>query len=149
MKQCNKCEVVKDITEFHKRKDTPDGRRYTCKECHNAHYRAKFLEDPEAKRSRNRRHYRNNRGYYNAKTAKRWAAKLERTPKWLTDEDHYQIQLKYSTAQYMTLLTGEQYHVDHIIPLQGNAVSGLHVPDNLRVITATDNLRKHNKYGEK
>lgn len=141
MKQCTTCGVLKTVEEFHKRKDTVDGLRAKCKECHNAHYRAKFQEDPEIKLERNRRHYRNNKAYYYAKSAKRRAAQLERTVSWANEDD---IQLKYNTAKYLTELTGEQYHVDHIIPLQGERVSGLHVENNLRVILAKENLSKGN-----
>lgn len=103
--------------------------------------RERYRKNPEHKRKMNRRHFENNRGYYNAKTAKRWAAKLERTVAWA---DLEAINDKYTTARYLTELTGEQYHVDHIVPLQGATVSGLHVEYNLRVVTAKENLSKGN-----
>ncbi len=49
-------------------------------------------------------------------------------------------------AKVLEKLTGEKYHVDHVIPLQGKNVSGLHIPANLQILTATANMKKGNKY---
>jgi len=71
--------------------------------------------------------------------------KLLRSPSWLTKEQLRQISYFYMTSVMLTRITGIRHHVDHIIPLQGKNVSGLHVPWNLQVITADENMRKHNK----
>lgn len=55
------------------------------------------------------------------------------------------IEAIYAEARRLTKETGTPHHVDHIIPLQGPFVSGLHVETNLRVVTRTENLRKRNK----
>jgi len=78
--------------------------------------------------------------------AKRRAAKLQRTPKWLTDIDHERIENEYKLAALLTKLWGEPWHVDHIIPLQGKFVSGLHVPSNLRAIKGSENVSKANRF---
>lgn len=69
----------------------------------------------------------------------------EATPSWLTREQKGQIRELYKIAITMTKTTGEQYVVDHIIPLRSEVVCGLHVPWNLRVITQEENLLKSNK----
>ena len=74
---------------------------------------------------------------------KRFASKLHRTPSWA---DLKKIVLVYIEAAYLTKETGVKYVVDHIIPLQGKLVSGLHVDNNLQVITQKENNIKKNKY---
>lgn len=86
-----------------------------------------------------------NRAKLNALDSKRRATKLKATPKWLTEVDYQVIEEFYKTSQKLKLETGQDYHVDHIIPLQGKDVCGLHVPWNLQVILASENLYKSNK----
>ena len=88
----------------------------------------------------------NNKPVKAALEGKRRAAQLQRTPKWLTESDLRMIEAKYSLAAMLTRETGIIHHVDHIIPLQGKKVSGLHVFFNLRVIPGADNIKKSNSY---
>jgi len=75
-------------------------------------------------------------GKGSAKYAKRRASKLQRTPSWADD---LVIQMIYEDCP-------EGYHVDHIIPLQGENVSGLHVAWNLQYLTAEENCSKGNRH---
>lgn len=88
----------------------------------------------------------NNPGKCAAIAAKRRAAKLLRTPSWLVEADQKSIEAKYAMARWLSEVVGIEYHVDHVIPLCGKRVSGLHTPDNLAVVRAVDNLSKNNKY---
>jgi hypothetical protein len=87
-----------------------------------------------------------NKFKYAALASKRKAAQLLRTPKWLSEEQLKEIETEYALREWCSEVMGEEYHVDHIVPLQGKKVSGLHVPWNLRVIPASENLRKLNKF---
>jgi hypothetical protein len=86
-----------------------------------------------------------NRWLVAAKSRKYQAAKLKRTPSWLTSVDLFEMECVYQYADALRNV-GLDYHVDHVIPLQGKLVSGLHVPENLQVIRAFDNVSKSNKY---
>lgn len=65
------------------------------------------------------------------------------TPKWADKEKIKEI---YRTAVELEATTGLKYHVDHIIPLKGKDICGLHVHNNLRVIPEQENLKKKNKF---
>lgn len=77
--------------------------------------------------------------------AKRRSVKLQRTPPWA---DMDAIRAVYEQARKLTVETGRPHHVDHIIPLQGELVSGLHVHGNLRAIPWLDNIKKGNRVEE-
>jgi hypothetical protein len=85
----------------------------------------------------------NNPSKMAAQASKRRAKLLSATPVWA---DFGAIQIEYDLADWCSKATGVKYHVDHIVPLQGKNVCGLHVPNNLQVIPAMDNLKKKNKF---
>lgn len=85
------------------------------------------------------------RAYYTSLEIYRKAHKINATPVWLTDNQKEEIEVKYIISKFLSELTGKPYHVDHIVPLLGKTVRGLHVPWNLQVIPAEVNMIKHNK----
>lgn len=78
-----------------------------------------------------------------ANQARRYVCEVQRTPLWA---DLAAIARIYKSAVELSRETGIAMHVDHEIPLRGKRVSGLHVEANLRVISATENYQKNNKF---
>ncbi len=74
----------------------------------------------------------------NYHVALRHARKLQAIPKWVGKKELEQIKFIYKSRK-------KGYHVDHIIPLKGINVCGLHVENNLRIIKAKYNMSKGNK----
>lgn len=176
MKTCGKCKRTLDISLFHRDSSKKDGLRTTCKDCKKASdsayassnapeiakkRRERYLrryeiereqqriyakENVECYRKNARRYRQNNKGKVNAATRKRQASKLKATPSWLTEKQLRDIQIIYTACTKVTERTGKSHHVDHIVPLQGKNVCGLHVPWNLAIIPASMNLAKSNTY---
>lgn len=108
---------------------------------------AYYAANPDAKAKANewlKQHYRDNKPVYAAKVRKRQAAKRSAVPIWA---DIKAIAKFYRLAAEMSSITGIKHHVDHIVPLQGRTVCGLHVECNLQVIPAKVNLSKAYKFG--
>jgi hypothetical protein len=80
---------------------------------------------------------------------KRYASKKKRCPIWLSRDDLWIIKEAYALANLRKKIFRSGWHVDHIIPLQGKTVSGLHVPLNVQVVPAKWNLYKNNKHTDK
>jgi hypothetical protein len=102
-------------------------------------------KNAEAYRDKSRQHYLAYPDYYQVKARLRQASLKKASPQWLTKEQKAQIAAFYRAARDLTKATGELHVVDHIAPLQGKNSCGLHVPWNLQVITATENLKKNNR----
>jgi len=107
---------------------------------------ARAAARPAEEKRRNRAEYKDrNVDVVRADTSVRKRRHREATPKWLTPAERLQMRDLYVQARKLTELTRERYVVDHIVPLRGEEVCGLHVPWNLRVITQEENLKKSNK----
>ena len=107
--------------------------------------RAYNLKNRPAKREYNRKYYQENKSKireYRSFSKKRLR---DATPAWLTKDHKRAIAHFYAHARDCSLVTGEPYHVDHIMPIKGKNVCGLHVPWNLQVLPADLNLSKKNK----
>ena len=136
LKCCYNCNKILEYSNFSKSKNI-------CKICDSLKNKKYY--------SNNRKRIKENNGIYNkywkennrsllaSKEAARRAAKLNRTPSWANLEKIKEFYLNCP----------EGYHVDHIIPLQGETISGLHVETNLQYLPAKENLSKGNKWPNK
>lgn len=167
MKTCTKCKIFKSLELFILNKRMKDGHGSWCRACvynQNKLSYKKRMACPEerikernrintynhvnkdAKSLANKKYAKNNLHVVLAKNKKAKTAKIKRIPKWLTETDLWMMQEAYNLAQIRTKKFGFVWEVDHIIPLQGRNVSGLHVPLNLQVIPRTFNRIKSNHF---
>ncbi len=166
-KVCNKCFEEKPLDSFHRDKGKKDGLCTICKSCKRDNAKSWRLANLDYARKKGLEYYhekkqcsdfrqkrRDNEKAWRARNLDRKAAqeagrrscKLNATPPWLTGPHKAQIARLYALSGLMREITGEPHHVDHIVPLQGKNVCGLHVPWNLQVLPAKDNLRKSNSH---
>jgi hypothetical protein len=96
--------------------------------------------NPDAVRAQQARAYADGRGA--AKTARYRTAKHRAMPAWV---DRREVDAFYALAARVSACTGIEHHVDHIEPLQGETLSGLHVPWNLRILPGVINSAKRNR----
>ena len=191
MKVCVVCNNSKPLSEFYKRKDSPDGYRNDCKDCRKttslknhyadheagkerlrqayekrkaanpnlsaeiyARYRESSLEhsrlayqaNAEERKAKQRLWSKTNRGIANALGRRYKLKKAKATPLWLTPEQLYNMQCTYKVAAQLSETSSQKWHVDHIVPIRGKDVCGLHVPWNLQVVAQTENRRKSNTF---
>lgn len=171
LKVCNVCKLSKSYDQYAKRSASKDGLNYTCRSCASERNRKWRESNPDGysdwvknnvdrkrqswenwiakNKSRHAENYarwsNQNRHRVYARNADRVAAKLRATPCWADKE---RIQSFYRKAVELTAETGVRHEVDHYYPLRGKLVCGLHCPENLRVITRSENARKKNRMPE-
>lgn len=115
---------------------------------HNQTQYAKYESEKLAWHKRNLKYRQSHPSKILANTRKYQIAKRNRLPKWVDKDELFLIREIYDLAALRTSKFGFSWHVDHIVPLQGKLVSGLHVPENLQVIPAVINTKKGNKYDD-
>jgi 5-methylcytosine-specific restriction endonuclease McrA len=103
-------------------------------------------EQKEKSRIRAAKWKKDNPGQVIANTIARKKHIKLRTPKWVDADERWLIKEAYILAEARTRLHGFAWHVDHIVPLRNEHVSGLHTIHNLQVIPAKQNLAKANKH---
>jgi hypothetical protein len=110
-----------------------------------AYARERYSKNKAKIKSKVKAYTKVNRSKVTAIKAKYRAAKYNATPDWLTKEHLEQIEEFYETARDLAWLNeGEILQVDHIVPLQGKEVCGLHVPWNLQILSKSKNISKFN-----
>lgn len=102
--------------------------------------------NPERKRQMDAEFKQKNGALVTSYKARYRAARRKATPPWLTKDDLSKIRQVYAEAKRLSVETGVPYEVDHIVPLAGKVVSGLHVPWNLRAIPKVENNRRPRIY---
>ena len=165
MKYCWSCKQTKNTSLFGPNKNKKDGLSTECRECKRNLDRLYAKLNREKAKQNAKEWYNNNKEYalermkqYNqqwrienkdkncSKSNKYRAAKLKATPSWVDEEHKWLIDEVYHLAQVRSKVTGISWHVDHIVPLKGKDVCGLHVIENLQVIPSKQNLQKGNKH---
>lgn len=150
VKVCTKCNTEKPLSEFHKNKQQSSGLSPSCKSCKLSVNKIWQENNKARKQCYNREYMKRwstlNRDVRNSREAKRRANKTMATPVWLTKDQLSEIDNIYWLAKDLKNTSGQDYHVDHIIPLKGKNVCGLHVPWNLRVLPADLNIKKGNRF---
>ena len=160
---CRECKQTKDKTYAEKnreaaRKRAKDWRKNnlqkakeSCKKWRNenpekmAAYKKKWSKENKARKNKLASEWKKKNSHkVLANTRSRQALKLNATPAWA---DKVAIDYIYYAAKVIERVYGTKWHVDHIIPLKGKNVCGLHVQNNLQLLAPLDNLKKSNKLG--
>lgn len=162
-KICNMCKCNKPLFDFHKKSESKDGYTSRCKPCKKSVDSSQYAKTRERRLDYQKNYQETNsqkvneylKSWYKlnkvkalALSNKRRARKIDATPRWLTTDDFRLMEIEYALSKWCSSVMGEPYEVDHIVPLQGKNVCGLHVPWNLQVLPKRLNRFKSNKLTE-
>ncbi len=145
-KLCSKCNQLLPATAFHVRRASHDGLAPNCAACKNNQHRIDYWGMPEQGAKQRARSIVNRQARFAADPAYKrafhlWGTTKKRTviPPWVSIVD-------FVPVCRAVLLAGDGYELDHVIPLKGKLVSGLHVPSNVVVVLKEANQVKSNHF---
>jgi hypothetical protein len=154
-KVCSVCKEEKSLSLFYKRGGKEAGYRSFCKKCksekdakrYNSDKRKNlYLRKHQQEKEARKDYYKINKESYFVRKAQRRAKTLQAIPKWYSSFDDFVLKEAYELCKLRKELLGIDYEVDHIVPLQGKTVCGLHWHKNWAVIPKHENRSKGNRY---
>jgi len=177
LKICAECKRTLELSAFHKNKRRADGHHEYCKNCRKAQYerrdkpsavqraalryatkkqeclegmRQRYLQQQQTKKAYGRKHYELNKSkYIHNANARKMHVRIA-TPRWFDADHGFVLQEAFELAKLREKTTGVPWDVDHIIPLQGKTVCGLHVKENIAVIPrALNNFKRAKNDGDR
>ena len=140
-KRCVGCDAVKRLEKFYTGGAGVGNRGSYCIDCEGLRQKNWRTENADHFRKRNKQYRRRNSHIYRANKIDRRRA----FPSWLSEQQKTEMRAIYQEAELLTCLTGVPHEVDHIIPIKGDAVCGLHVPWNIEAVPRNSNRRKSNR----
>lgn len=178
VKTCSKCKTEKHLNCFNKDAQKKDGLNSQCSDCKSALNKNWYANNKQRKQIQQNKYRESNKDRLDKKATEyrqrnkkairskialwqqsnkdkvafyasnRRARQTQATPLWLTNEQFKQIEEFYSMAKELETVFPWKQHVDHIIPINGKTVCGLHVPWNLQILSMKANLAKGNSQYE-
>ena len=139
MKTCFKCKQVKPYTAYAKHSTSKDGYYTSCIDCKKSYKKEWYLKNKERLLEKASDWSKNNLEKKRFYRSIRRATIASSTPKWANLDKIKQI---YKCASDLKKQTGILYEVDHIVPLKGKNVCGLHIEHNLQIIEMSKNRQK-------
>ena len=145
-KTCTQCGMLLSIDLFGVRRSSPDGRNAACRKCVCERNQVRYWANPtvrEASKKKSteskRERFKRDPAYHRAFRLWGNAQRRSKVPPWVKIVD-------FTPICQEAIDRGPGYEIDHIIPLRGKLVSGLHVPSNVRVVLREANQAKQNKF---
>lgn len=139
MKFCKSCQTEKPKSSFGSHKLTKDKLQCSCKNCINRSSARHYVENKEHHANYSKQWKQENKDKVNLSTAMRRKRVRENKPDWA---NNFFLEEAYLLSKLRTEVTGFEWHVDHIQPLRGKDVCGLHAETNIQVIPAYLNYKK-------